>query len=419
MSKHLARNTAMLLTGNLGTTALSFVLSMLIGRVLGRTGIGVYGIVMAWVFPARLLAEFGLSSLITRDVAANIHHGPDYLRRTMPVRLISGGILTALLLVGAPLISTDVLVVSGLRISAPLILIEPFFGAYTAIFRAEQIMWPIPLLNLGMLFSQVGLTAWVLVRGGGVGSVMLVNVGTSLAQLIGAWAIYRWRFRRSGVGLELDTRLILRRAWPFALAAVLATLQIRVGVVLSGWLADTGQAGYYTAASRFVEAVRLLPMAFFNALFPALAALGADPVQLDRTFRRVALLLLGMGIGAGCLFAILSEPLVGLTYGAAFEPAIPVLQVMVWALVPGMLRGGRTLYWYARGREAFVNRVIGAAILIQIGFSCWLIPQLGALGATWAMLVSEIALMPVLWWGIGTKNRKGATRRKPLPQDLS
>lgn len=408
MMRRLLRNTSTLLIGNVGGAALSFLLSILIGRVLGESGIGIYGVVMAWVFPARLLAEFGLGTLITRDVARHVHAGPDYLHATTAARLLLGGGLTLLLWLGAPVLSDDPLVVLGLRVSAPLVLIEPFFGAFTAIFRAEGVMWPISWLSIGMLVAQVGGTALVFLGGGGVIAALLVNLLTSAGQLVAAWAIYRWRFWRPLGGQRLDVGDLLRRAWPFALAAVLVTLQARVGIILLERLADAGQAGHYTVAGRFVEAARMAPNAFFGALLPALAALRLQPEVFHRTFTQATLGLAGFGVLVGLAAGVFAGPLVALTYGPAFSPAVPVLQVAMWGLLPSLLRGGRTLYWYALGREGSVNRVMAALLVMQVVLGAWLIPHHGAVGAALAALIAETVALALLWWGVPWPAREAA-----------
>lgn len=389
MTTRLMRNTFLLMVGNAGSALLALLLSILIGRVLGETGIGAYGVVMAWIFPARLLAEFGLGTLITRDVAAQVEQGPDYLRATMRLRWLMGGGGMLAIWLAAPWLSQNPVVVAGLRISAPLILIEPFFGAYSAIFRAEQRMWPLPVLNIGMLVAQVGLTALVLLRGAGILAALWVNVGTSAAQLVAAWLVYQYWYSRAPAGALLVQRQLLRRAWPFALAAVLATLQTRLGIILLERLTDTAQAGYFTVAGRFVEAARLLPMAYFNALLPALAALASEPARLRATFGRALVLLVGFGGVAGFGGLLLADPVMMLAFGPAFAPAVPVLQLALWGLIPALLRGGLTLYWYAQGREVYVNRVLALAVIVQLGCGFWLVPRWGALGAALAALVAE------------------------------
>jgi O-antigen/teichoic acid export membrane protein len=394
----LSRNTLILLISNVGSAGLSLLLSVLIGRALGGEGLGVYVTVLAWIFPLSLLAEFGLGTLITRDVAQDPDAGPTYLRATAAARLWLGGALVALLLFLSPRLSDDPAVVRGLQISAPLIIILPLFGTFTALFRARQIMWPIPWLNVGMLVVQVGLTALVFLNGGDVIAALIVNVVTSAGQLAAAWLIYQWRFK---VGTQRDVPLqasvLLRRALPFAIAAVLFALQIRISIIMLERLASTSEVGYYAAASRFVEAGRMIPNAFFGALFPALAVLAVQPLRLNQTFTRTMLGLASYGLLLGIVFVPLSSWIVEATFGASFASAVPVLQLLMWSLLPALLRAGRTLYWYALGQESFVNIVTGVALALQIALCWWLIPRFGALGAAFATIIVESLAFAMLW----------------------
>lgn len=418
MTSRLSRNTLTLLVSNGGSALLSFVLSALIGRALGGDGLGVYGTALAWVFPLALVAEFGMGTLITRDVAQDIYSGGAYLQATTPIRLLFGGGLMALLIITAPLISADPAVVRGLVIAAPIILILPFFGAFTAIFRAHQVMWPIPPLNIGMLVIQVGLIIWVFSSGGGVLAALAVNTLTSAGQLAAAWGIYRWKFSPDSIGsfpqsvgeglrpssTPNQPRLfntpsitpLLRRAFPFALAGLIVALQARLGTILLEQLADSTSVGYYTAATRFVEAGRMIPNALFGALFPALAALALHPAHLRHTFRRVMAGLGAFGVGLGILFTLFPAAILALTFGDDFLPAVPVLQIAMWGLLPALLRAGQTLYWYSLGREQFVNRVNGFILLVHVGFNLWLIPVYGAVGAALAGLMAETAALLLL-----------------------
>jgi O-antigen/teichoic acid export membrane protein len=397
----LSRNMLTLLTSNVGSAALSFILSVLIGRVLGQDGLGVYAAVLAWVFPLSLMAEFGLGTLMTRDLAQSPDATEDYLHATTQARLWLGGGLTLALFLIAPVLSSDPAVVSGLRISAPIIVILPAFGAFTAIFRARQAMWPIPWLNLGMLVTQVILTALVFLQGGGITAALVVNTVTSLGQLFAAWLVWRWKFRdseRTQHSVSLHVISLLKRAWPFALAGVLAAVQTRVGTILLEMLTDTAQVGYYAAATRFVEAARMIPNALFGALFPALAALASQPTTMKWTFQRVMLGLGGFGFALGLMFTVLAQPILQLTYGAAFIPAATTLQVAMWSLLPGFLRAGRMLYWYAQGREQVTNIVIGVILVTQFALSVWLIPRAGAVGTAVVMLATEILALILLYW---------------------
>ena len=401
LSSRFSRNTLTLLVSNGAGALLSFALSVLVGRVLGADGLGVYAAALAWVFPLSLVAEFGLGTLITREVAQDESVASAYLRAAALARLALGGGLTVLLIVIAPLVTDNPLLVRALQISAPLIVIGPFFGMFSAVFRARRVMWPVAVLNVGMLVAQVVLTALVFGREGDVLAALVVNVATSAGQLVGAWAIYRLWFlpvvTRDVVPLQLTS--LLKRAWPFALAALLAAAQLRLSVILLEQLRGVAETGQYAAAARFVEAGRLLPQALFGALFPALSAISSDPQRMQRLFRRVSL---GLG-GYGLLFAVgtmvLAPLLIDLTYGPSFAEAAVILQLLAWSLLPGVVKGGRILYWYAQGREQFVNIVTAGTLLLQVVLSLWLIDSYGAVGVAVTLVIVETVALVLLWRG--------------------
>ncbi|NWF70829.1 MAG: oligosaccharide flippase family protein [Chloroflexi bacterium] len=388
MNRRLSRHTLILIVNNLGSAALSFAIAVLIGRTLGGAGLGVYAAVLAWLFPLGLLAEFGLGTLMTREVAQNPAQGGLYLRALLRFYLLSGTFCVLTLWLVAPLLVSDAAVAAGLRLSAGLLWVAPCFGAFTALFRAQGQMWPIPLLNIGMWLAQCALTAAALLLGAGLTAVLAINALTSAGQLLAAWGIYRRHFFAPDARATLRLGYLLRRALPFALGAVLVALQARASTILLERLSDTAQTGYYTAANRLIEAGRMLPNAFFGALFPALAALAAQPAAMRQTFRRAlgGLALFGALAGAGLtVFA----PLLPLLYGGDFAPAIPVLQTLAWALLPALLRAGLTLYAYARGREAAANAATLILLLLHIALAAALIPVGGALGAAWVTLGVE------------------------------
>lgn len=393
----LSRSALTLLISGGGGALLLFALSAVIGRGTGQAGLGVYAAALAWVFPLALLAEFGLGTLITRDAAQDAHSGPLYLRATLRARLLLGGGLAGALFTAAPVLSSEAAVVDGLRLSAPLVLFAPLFAALTAVFRARQAMWPVALLNLGMLGAQLGLTVIALAAGGDARAALAINTATSAGQLGAAWLIYRWRFALPATAPLPLGRDLLRRAWPFALAGVLAALQARLGLLLLEQLVDVVETGYYAAASRFIEAGRLAPMALFTALLPALSALTAQPGEMARLFRRV---LIGVSLYAGALalaLTALAEPALRLAFGDGFAPAAPTLVIGAWGLLAALPRAALTLYWYARAGERLVNGVLAAMLASQAALGLWLIPLHGAAGAALALALVEAGALAALW----------------------
>ncbi|MBC8100495.1 MAG: oligosaccharide flippase family protein [Armatimonadetes bacterium] len=402
LRSRLTHNALTLMTSSAGGALLSLLLSLLIGRTLGGAALGVYAAALAWVYPLVLLADAGINTLMVREAAQPDSPNPPtvYLTAAIRARLPFGLVLTGALWLFAPALSTDGAVITGIRLSAPLILISPLFGGFSALLRAQQTMRPIAALNLGMLSAQLLLTAAALAAGAGVLVALLLNTLTSAGQLIAAWWVspHPPTSAPTSDG-EQNTlaRTLLRRGLPFALAAVLAALQLRIGVILLERLTDSTQVGYFVAGGRFIEGGRILALGYLDALLPALAGLAAQPATLRRVFRRAAWLLTGGGVLFGILVSVSAQPLLTLTYGTAFAPAAPVLSLLAWTLLPLLLKYARGLYCYAIGREALVNQVTALTLALQIGLSLWLMPTDGAVGAALVALVTECVAVLLLW----------------------
>ncbi|MFN8378811.1 MAG: oligosaccharide flippase family protein [Anaerolineae bacterium] len=413
--QRLPRNTLVLTASNLGGALLSFVLTALIGRALGADGLGAYAAALAWIWPLALLVDFGLAPQMTRDLARAPENSGDALRLAVAQRLLFGLPVLFGLLVLAPLAENPTLT-AGLHLSAPLVIILPLVSTFTAIFKAHGRMAPVLWLNVGMLVAQVVLTIAVFAAGGGVLAALAVNVLTSAGQLAAAWLIYHRSFRTpSHEPITLrPIWQVSRAAFPFALAAVFAALQLRLTLILLESLSGSGQVGYFTAASRFTEAARLVPNAYFGALFPALAALAVDRALLERTFRRAALGLAGYGLLAGIGFTLLAAPLMTLVFSQEFAPAAPVLAALGWSLGLSLVRGGRTLYWYARGAESAVNIVNGGVLLLQVVLCVALLPSGGALAAAWIQVAIEAVALALLWTRLMPRRATLAPTHEPV-----
>ncbi len=66
----IGQNTGILLLVNMAGAVMGFLMAAVLGRGLGDVGFGQYSFVITWLSSLILLTEFGLSTVITRDVAA-------------------------------------------------------------------------------------------------------------------------------------------------------------------------------------------------------------------------------------------------------------------------------------------------------------------------------------------------------------
>ncbi len=399
MRSTLGRNALILLMNNAGGAVLAFFISVLIGRQLGAAGLGQYAFIIAWVTPLTMLADFGLGTLITRDVARDPANAPRILHTANQALPLFATILLIAAWLVLRLSDLSPIISSGIALAALLILLDPWYGLYTALFRAFERMTPILVVNVGGLALQLILSSLALRQNAGLIGVIGVLIAVNVGQLALIWI---W-WRRSGCQTPYlpdsapPIRTLIRRASPFALAAVIGALGVRLNVLLLEHLSGDVAVGWYSAASRFVEAGRLLPNAFFGALFPALSALAARPDALIALFRRAALLLGALSVLLAACLTATAPLLLRLAYRDSFESAVPTLILLAWSLIPSVLHALVNVYFYSRGREGQVNRVSLGALIAQVGIGWLCISAWGAPGAALSVIVVEVGALIGLW----------------------
>ncbi|HSD84566.1 MAG TPA: polysaccharide biosynthesis C-terminal domain-containing protein, partial [Anaerolineae bacterium] len=193
---------------------------------------------------------------------------------------------------------------------------------------------------------------------------------------------------------------VARLAWPFALLSVLAVIYQRLGVLMLSTLATDAQAGWYAAAMRIIEPLKMLHFAVLGALLPALSHLAA-PINRQQhllatsLFRRSLLFLLIFSLFAGCVIVVLAQPIVMLLFGATYAPAVEVVQLLAVSVLPYTISASLSLRLVTQGRE---RRVLGAtmlSVIVAFLLNRGLIPAAGPNGAALAVIGSEsfLALM--------------------------
>jgi O-antigen/teichoic acid export membrane protein len=398
----IGQNTGILFLVNVAGSVMGFLLAAALGRGLGDSGFGQYSFVMTWLMSLMLLAEFGLSTVLTRDLAAQPEQTHTYLVNSIVGKSLLSLPALLVLLFFSPQLATqqNQAVIPALHWGTFFLFSGLVYSSFTAVFRAHQHMTPILWLTLtGQTVLLLGTILLLLAHQ----PLYLLILWAGLNQLIQcglAFRFYQKLEHRPQQSLGVQSKLIktlLIRAWPFALAGLLAALQLRANSLILAYLQGDQVLGWYAAANRFVETGKQLPAAFYSAMLPAMAALaGAKNSQqsqaLTATLSRSRLGLLTFSGIAVIGSLLLAGPVLSLTYGPAYLPATLTLQLLAFSLIPSSQNSLLIIYLYACGDEKFVNLLTVLGIIINLGLCFWLIPTWGAAGTALALLIGESAL---------------------------
>ncbi|HBR80746.1 MAG: Heteropolysaccharide repeat unit export protein [Candidatus Uhrbacteria bacterium GW2011_GWE2_45_35] len=391
MAVSVAKNTFYLTAATIGQKILAFFYFLFIANVMRPEQTGAYFLALSITTIFSVVADFGISPVVIREVAKRPEEAVPLIRRALGLKLPLVILAIAASIIASRLLgySTEVQLLVGL---ASLVMAEDAISLlYFGVLRGLHVL---RFESFGMMIGET-LTV-------GLGSLSLF-FHPSLSFLIGALVVgsaFNAVFSSLQVARRLGwlavlplfdfagTKKLLATSLPFALAGIFSKLYSYVDTVLLSIFIGTAAVGVYAIAYKMTYAFQFLPMAFVAALYPSMSALVAtDKAKLAKLFEQATwyMLILSAPIVFG-IFAV--APDVVRLAGRGYVEAVPVLRVLIFVLLPLFLDFPIGSLLNAADRQKTKTTIMGITMVINVVINALLIPTIGIMGAAYAAGVS-------------------------------
>ncbi len=388
-----------------GARLFSLVVVAMIARYRDAADLGRYVLILTVVGIAEALADLGLSTFLTREVARDVgrERQRELLGLVLPLKVglsIVGyvGLMLVVTLVPFPATTRRLMPLGGLTL-----LPAAAMGAMAALVNGRQRMEVTGMLSIVVRLVAMAGAFWALVAGSGVGGVLGWGVAAGfLGALLHGAVLWRWDLLPRVRWDPPAWWACLAESYPFALTSFLAIAYARLDLVLLSLWKGEAIAGWYGASYKLWQAVGLLPASLLDAMFPEMSRLsgrreGLHGLRSLFTTSGRTMLVGGVLLAVGGTMG--AEELIPLVYGRAesYTSAVSVFRLLVWA-IPAMflyLLGGHTLY--ALGKQRRVTGAMAIAGLTNVVLNVVTIPRWGAMGAGGVALLSEWLLLALLY----------------------
>lgn len=402
--RRFARNAITPIAVSLADRALFWVFMVVVLRFIGPEGNGHYTFATTLLAYFAVIVDFGLGTLVTRDVARDAAGLERIFRSALALRarLLA---VSMPAMVGIALIYWAAGAIDGLALltTAVLALGLPLTAvnqAYAAVYGAWERMDRRALVVAGTSTLTAGLGLLLLAVGLGVVGVALAGLISSGATLIAIGRPVGFRLlRRAWRVPRDDLRGLARDALPLMLNSLLATAFIQIDILILQPLQGTEIVGHYNAAFKFLNALNNLPSAIVLAAFPLMARASADPAELRRWFTRAWRILATAAAAAVLLLFVFADPVVETLLGSEYLPqTATALAILVWFLPLSYLNGTLQYVVIASDRQWRLTPVFLVATLINVGLNLALVPIWGFVAAAATTIGSEVVLLAGLGW---------------------
>lgn len=414
-----AKNSLVPMTTSFLNKAIDFGFALLMLRILGPEGQGKYGFAIFVVAYVEIFTNFGLGTLLTREVAKEPGQANRYLSHTAILRLL-------LLLFAAPLLLIFILVWQNLfnlpsdTIAAILLLALALIpgnlaAALSSLFLAyEKMEYPAGLTTLSTVL-KVSLGVLALFLGYGFVGLALVSVVVNVLTLLVLYRLVRRIFFTPQVEFAPQFgKELLRTSYPLMINHLLATLFFRIDVTLLQPLHGDRVVGWYTTPYKILDGLLIIPSTFTFAIFPIMSRLARDSREaLLRAYHLSLKWLLIISLPLVLLIFNYAEGLILILGGPEFLPHSAIaLQLLIWFLPLSFINGLTQYVLIAINQQAFLTRAFLLVFSFNLIANLLFIPQYSYQASAVITVLSEVVLLfpfyyairkhlaSVPWWGL-------------------
>lgn len=403
-TRSVAKNTILLTVGLLSGRALSVLLIRKMTPLLGTDGMGIWGQATDLTAILLVVANFGLGTLLTREVTRRRRLTVNLFWSAVRVRWLIGAACYVFLLAFVRAMGFDDLKTAAVLVTGVAVFVEATAMACDAVLQAHEKVQHQSTSQIlsAVLYFAVGW--WALEAGYGLMGVVWANLASRVVRLAvvaplmirgcGPWrsAPEAGRNDSPDDGPAPGMGWMFRLGLPMFMATTFGIIYNKVDTVMLGTMLGDSPAGVYVLGHRALDMMILVPSLFGFALFPAMARYGmegtADAVRFGERSMRYMLaavmpLTLFLTFTAGPIIRWFDHGGTG-----AFADSVPVLMIVIWALPlqAANIVFNRLLITADRERSFIVIGL--TAMLVNVVLNVLLIPRYSYFGASWATIAS-------------------------------
>jgi len=376
---------------------LQLIIFIYLARTLGNDEFGMFSLGFAFAFLIVIIADFGLESLLVREISRNRNAASKYLSNALMVKILLSIItlIVTYLFLNVMAYSTEVKSVVYILLSFTII--QSFTYLHYSIFRAfEQMHYDASIKILRMLIL-VGMVFYAIKNNFGLFGASLAFPLTELIVFIITASIVYSKFIKISFRFDYEfSKGMLKKSSLFCLSLVFSGLFIYIDSIMLSKIRSTAEVGIYSAAAYIMLALIFIPVMYGNAIYPVISRFYINSKKslkfaYEKSFKYM--LIIGLPISAGIF--VLSEKIILLLYGQQYMASSMVLAILSGYLFLRFLNvtSGFTLSSINRqGSRVFSQ---GIAALTSIVSNLILIPMYGFVGAAIATVVTEIIFFSI------------------------
>ena len=382
-----------------GNRIMMLVLYVVLARILGSSGLGVYAFAISLVTLVTIFSELGFPVLVEREVAksdasAEWGHGKGMIYVASAAQLLVGGLTCLLLLLVSGFFEHP----TSIAIAAILIPLLGLFRVGCHILSGAHEIVLSRLMEYGvrpMLVMVMVVLVFLLVPEWRTPeAALVVHLGVLLVSLVTLAVIVRRVVPSAMLRTNARFRMTAwsRSAAVLTLGLAAVTINTQFDVIILGWFYPSADVGVYRIASQGAALIGLGFLAANMYLSPQFSKLwaGQRKAELQRLVTLSVRWVSGISLASAVLLAWFGRDLLHAFFGAEFVDGYLPMMLLASGYVIASITGAFGSLLNMTGHEREAARAIAVGAVLNVVLNILLVPPFGMMGAAVGTLIAAL-----------------------------
>ena len=392
MLKDLRNNTIWLLIAQFITIITSLVLVLVLAKHLGPRYNGIYNYANSIVGIFGIFVDFGMSTVLIRDVSRNLTDAKKYLDNIILLKILIGIVILSFIVISSFFIKqykdiTYIMLFLGIYN-----ILSGFNILFRGIFRSHRKMI---YETYNVFFEKILLLIFGFIALFYYNSLLLYTIVFAITALIGTFIaifIVRTKFTKFSFHINYEfSKYIMKEIWPYGLSSIIVTVYFTIDQIMLGSMKPIIQVGYYALARSGTGVVTAIIGVFIGALFPSFSKYYKENKQIFTDLLNNAIKFMSiLGIIFVTEMLISSKGFVLSIFGTRYLGSIIPLEIL--SIATGFIFINALIgnIFGAIDKQKYLVKGLLISMIINICSNIILIQYLSATGAAISAVFTEL-----------------------------
>ncbi len=390
-STKVVKNSIWLIGCRIVQAVLGFIVSMLTARYLGPSNYGLISYAASLVAFAAPIMKVGLDSIYVQELVNKPNEEGEILGTGLCMNIFSAVICMA------GVVSFSLISDSG---EIDTIIICALYSLTLLAQASEMIMYWFHAKLLSKYVSIVSMIAYLIVSAYKIvllateSEVYWYAISYAIDYLLIGVILYVTYFKLTHQKLKVSFETLKRlfsKGKYYILSGLMVVIYGQTDRIMLKLFIDETAVGYYSAGVTCVSAASFVFSAIITSMQPIIYEGKKQSEEVfEKRVRQLYSIIVYMAVIESILLSILSEWIVRILYGSAYDPTIDVLRIIAWYTAFSYYGAAKDVWLLAENKQKYLVWINGTGAILNIILNCIFIPAWGINGAALASLLTQI-----------------------------